>query len=880
MLSMSFLSASSCDHQLINYRAHEYNTSCILLTFLPYHTTPLFLNLLSILPTDLTPTFKVLYPYKNGLINPPRHSLVHSATTNNNFFSALNEYALKVCRQQAQSHTLLSFWAGIITEAVSGMLDNARSGRREFEKQKHEEILFRVLAVLNSAFAMKKIPELIISCYMISVVVAQKASLTDSVIDGLMESVVVSWTEETLSSGLICLAVLAQRKPSTTLSKKVFKAIIRLDNTTRKLSEVTANYQTSKLYLGLVAGCLKDLDKHTDDSRLVFLSSIFEINVFTEGELREAITIVLNAASDPEKTRGMSLDVQKQLAELIQKFGQSSSLQPIFRKTLAESSLNIPALEHNLQTVVDVPLPPQAIEDVNMEDVDDQNNVDTFTPSLESLAKEPQYSSSFLSKQFIPQFEALVQVFALAVDSETKITQFNDLQILNKAEATISPQFLSFFIRVFSGNYPIGIKAVALKAVSSSLSSTSENLDLQAILPFLFVALTDHSERIRREATGVLVNIHSLYKKAKKDNDSSTKPWAHDLIYGKGKQSTGISWLSVRDVQKVLERASLPGLEEYILDSNHIVKVIDATLRGTVLSDESGAVELKKSLRLNLFIFLCSHAIRMPVFAPKFGLLRLLNNVKKVSGTTRTKELLPLIEIWRALSQKEVDDICRYERLPSLESEQQVVSIVSPKDPEAINVLLSNVSPSSQSVRPAFVTAGFVRMKEIWSKLPEGSQLTAAEKLLDISLGLTSAENLVADNCRDVLRSVELSGPILVDLVRKIPASLTDVDAIGPAPKRRRTSQNNMVAMTVKDEAELSRLMDKMTFILEIVDSSNPGFHPELADGLFQTLAALHHFKSQIQSGMSYLLSLTLGSLLAIVNKSKVSCPLLFRFGS
>ena len=62
-----------------------------------------------------------------------------------------------------------------------------------------------------------------------------------------------------------------------------------------------------------------------------------------------------------------------------------------------------------------------------------------------------------------------------------------------------------------------------------------------------------------------------------------------------------------------------------------------------------------------------------------------------------------------------------------------------------------------------------------------------------------------------------------------------------------------------------------MTFILEIVDSSSPETHPELAGGLFQTLAALHHFKSQIQSGMSYLLSLTLGSLLAIVNTSKGS---------
>src|SRR5699024_9282693 len=128
-------------------------------------------------------------------------------------------------------------------------------------------------------------------------------------------------------------------------------------------------------------------------------------------------------------------------------------------------------------------------------------------------------------------------------------------------------------------------------------------------------------------------------------------------------------------------------------------------------------------------------------------------------------------------------------------------------------------------------------------------QAGAAEKLFDISLGLSTGDMPLASNCRDVLRSVQLSGSVLLQFLHKIPVSLTDLESLGPAPKRRRTSQNNMVAMTVKDEAELSKLMDKMTFILELVDSSTPETHPELADGLFQTLAALHHFKSQVQSG-------------------------------
>ncbi|KAJ5679855.1 U3 small nucleolar RNA-associated protein 10 [Penicillium macrosclerotiorum] len=856
------------------FRAHEYNTAFMILTFLPYHTTPLFLNLLSILPNDLTPTFKVLYPYKNGLVNPPRHPIVHSATTNKEFFATLNEYVLSACRQRAQSQTLVSFWAGIVTEAVAGMLDAARQGRREAEKQKHEDVLICVLPLLSRAFSMKKVPELVVSCYMISVVLAQKASLSDEVLDGLMESVVSSWSEETLSSGIICLSVLAQQKPSIGLPKKVFKAIVRIDNPVKQLADATVQYQNSKLLLGVVAGCVSDLDKQNDNTRLALLSALFEATILQENDLKEAMRLVLKAASNTEENRGMSLDIQTGLADLIQGFIRSPSSQTLFQKALADSALNISALEHNLQTVVEAPILPPAIEDIDMQDVDMEQQVDNFKPALESLTKEPLFGSSFLSQQSIPQFDALVQLFALAIDSEDKLTQFTNLRILGRADAIKNPQFISFFTRILSGSYPIGAKVTALNTLSSVLSSVSGDFDAQALLPFLIVALADQSERIRREATGTLAIIGSLYKNNKKSDE--VKPWACDAIYGKGKQSTGISWLPARDVQKILERALLPGLEEYILDPSYIAKVIDATLRGNVLSEDSGASELKKSLRTGFFTFLCSHVIRMPIFSPKFALLQILNSVKKVSGTTRTKELLPLLHYWRDLSETEVDEICVKERLSVLESESQIFAIVTPKDSDAMDVILSIVGSGSKAPRTSFVSAGFARMKDIWAKTAEETQITVAEKLLDISLGISVNEVSLADNCRDVLRSVELSGPILKNFVQKIPVSLTDIEALGPAPKRRRTSQNNMVAMTVKDEAELSKLMDKMTFILEVIDSSSPDAHPELTDGLFQTLAALHHFKSQIQSGMSYLLSLTLGSLLAIVNKSKEFAKPLF----
>lgn len=838
------------------------------MTFLPYHTTTLFLNLLSILPDDLPPTFKVLNPYKRGLVNPPRHPLVHSATTNKAFLRELNNYVLETSRQRAHHHALLSFWAGMMTEAVAGMLDTARSGRKGAEKEKHEDIILRVLPVLNDGFAMKDVSELVIGCYMVSVVLARKAALQNEVLDGLMEAVIGSWTRETASSGLTCVAVLAQQKPDATIPKKVFKAILLLDSPVKQLIEIATQYQTSNLLLAVVERCVEDLTKQKDPTRLDLLFVVFESQVLGESEMGKGMAMVLHAASNAHRDGALPLDIQTRLADLVQSFSRSESLQPILQSTIAESSLDMTALEHNLQTVIESAPKPKAIEDVEMGDAVQEEEQDNFTPALESLAKESQHEVSFLSTQSLPVFNNLVQTFALAIGSQERLDAFTNLPVLGKVHATKTPQFFSFFVRVFTGPYPIGTKIAALSTISSVFDVTPDlDVDLQALMPFLLIALADASERIRRETANLLAIVGGVYEGKKDDNP---KIWAQDTLYGQGEQSKNIRWLSFRDAQKIFDRALFPGLEECVLDPGHVARVLETTLRGSSTKG-AGASGLKKPVRLSFFTFLCSHAVHMPLFAPKVGLLSLLNNIDKAGGTTRTNELQPLLRMWRDLDESNARVICEKERLSVSKVEGQIVQTVTPKERDAITLLLSYISPGSESLRPSLIVAIFNRMKEIWPRVLEDHQTVAAEQLLDISLGLSTGETPLASSCRDVLRSVELSGAILFQFLQKIPASVTDMESLGPAPKRRRTSQNNMAAMTVKDEAELNKLMNKMTFVLELVDSSTPEAHPKLADGLFQTLAALQHFKSQIQSGMSYLLSLVLGSLLAIVNQSRES---------
>ncbi|KAL6235877.1 U3 small nucleolar RNA-associated protein 10 [Aspergillus navahoensis] len=840
------------------FRVHEYNTHFTILTFLPYYSTPLFLNLLAILPEDLPPALKVLIPYKRSAINPVRQALVQYAISNRGLITTLNDYVLRVSRQRAHHHALLSFWAGINTEGVAGMLDSSRSGRRNVEKQKQDDIILQILPVLNDGLAMKDVSELVIGCYMVCVVLAQKAELQDRVLDGLMEAVAGSWTEETMSSGLICIAVLAQQKPEPILPKRVFKAVLRLDDPLKQLAEVSTEYKTSQLLLGLVAGCVDSLSTQKDSARLELLSRMFESQLLNDADTAKAMALVLQAASGVDIT--MSLDAQTHLADLVQHFSRSNSLQPVFQKLIEESSIDLSVLEHNLQTAIESVTVSKAIEDVEMEDADkEETATDGYDSALESLAKESSFSTSFLAARSIPVFDKLVQAFALSAGSQVRASSFVELPVLCKFNATTSPQFLSFFIRVFTGPYPAGVKTTALKIISSNVSSaTWSDVDVQALLPFLLIALSDPSERVRSGAVDTLANIGKVVDKKKKAG-----VWARDSLYGKSKD---IPWLSSSDFQKVLERVVLPELEECRSDGEHIGRALENALRGTA-SDSASAI--KKPLRLAFFTYLCSHAVQLPLFAPKVGLLNLLNRVDKAGGTTRTKELEPLLKTWRNMSDQEVTEVHEREQISVSDFEAQVLKTVTPKEKDSINLLLSTVTPYSSSLRASFISSVFNRISEIWGKVSEDRQIAAAEKLFELSIEVS--ESPLVDNARDLLRRVELPGPVLLNYLQQIPVSITDIDSLGPAPKRRRTSQTNMVAMTTKDEAKLSKLMDKMTFILELVDGSNPETHPELTEWLFQTLAALHHFKSQIQSGMSYLLSLTLGSLLAIVNRSRAS---------
>lgn len=853
------------------FRIHEYNTSTLLLAFLPYHTTPLFLNVLSLVPNTIPPALKVLNPYKRSLTSPPRHPLVHSATTNRQFFSAFNNHVFHVCREGGAYQGLMSFWAGITTEAVAGMLDSARSGRSEVEKRNLEDVLLRVFPLIHTGLSLNNVPDMVVSCFLVCIVVATKAQLGDQVLDSLMEAAAGSWTEATFIDGIICLSVLAHQKQTKSLRPIVVKNVLRLDNSIDVLQDIRKRYPIDGLLVGLVQGCLADVEKQGDGSRLEYIENLFQRDLLTRDGTVQAMMVLATSADRILKSNDLSEDTRAKFSNIIHSFNESEQLLSAFREAVTKARVDFDALEMGFQTIIQSNEDAPVDEDIEMEDSSEhEQKANVIAQMFEFASNQNLKDPSFLAPSNSSVFYKLAELFGLIWTDNARLSAFIKLSIISKDPVS----FFSFFVRFFSNPYLPTARVTAINTVASKLSDEfKKRPEVQILLPFIIAALGDPSDSIRRAACGLLTAFASCLPKPKGDEDKSDSSYLEN-IYGK---DVKVESLLPRDLHKITHRALIPALEEYVLEPNQIAEALEAALRGHPKSGEknseekpeSGALELKKSARLSLFSFLASHAIVMPIYAVKLRLLLILNRIGKIGSTTRTQELAPLLQAWPSVHAEDASEIASREKININELDEQVAFIVTAKQKDAIDMLLSIVA-TKPGTRSDFVSAVFTRVTEIWPSVEPDRQVSVADSLLGMAVGQGPFPELT-DYAREALELVDLSGPVLSSFLNKISLAVTEIDSHSPATKRRRTGHSNAISLSSLDPKETNQLIRNMTFILELVDGSRPEEHPDLLGSLFRALAALHHLKQQLQSEMSYLLGLVLGIMLSVVNTLKES---------
>lgn len=814
---------------------------------------------------------------------PPRHTIIYNLINNHAFTSAFNSYVLRVCKLRYQHHGLLTFWASSLTEAVSGILDQAQSGRKGIHVRNEQDALIRLLPVLNEGLVLRKVPELRKGCYMILIVLASKATLSDDILTKMMEAVVAGWTRETTSPGLVCLALLAERRDATTLPKALFNEIIKLENLSTDLEVLSHRYRVGRLSLSLVLGSIDELPYTTAPELLDFIEKTLESPIMSDSQVTQALISLLNTMQHLADETASQRGSQMQLVNMLMRLCKGKTTGPLLMNALENLALDMDALEMRLQANI---RPPESTANKAAQDSDMPDLILTpelsnaFQEAMTHLPERELDEVSFLSHQTSRTFPKLAHAFMLAVGSPDSIEEFSKLPLLRGESALTQPLYYSFFIRIWCGPYPVQARRAALNVVSRTLASQPHiNANIQILIPYIIAALADPSSAVRKSATELLLACSVLFKKppANQKEYEQPQPWSVDDIYGPAEVNMELRCMSMAETRRIISAALIPDLEEYVLDNVHVIEALkrafQASSAGSLTNAYIEAKSLKTSQKVAFFAFLASHVSNTPILRVQLNLLKMLNRIDKVGGLSRTTMLLPLLQNWINKATAGIAEDCKAEEISPEDLEGQMVEIVTPRDDEGLATLIAIPHGQVGERRPGIMKAVMMRFQNLWPSLREDFKISACQAMLRLCLDTvqdSSVHLTYKSEAVDFLKSVPLSTDTLLAFLHELPTA-DNVQDSAVSVKRRKISQTeSKPKKTQAADAFLTAITD-ITFVLELTDSSRAAYNPRLMEGLFNMVGELQRFKAQAGSELAYLQCLTLGSLLEMTKSLKVS---------
>ena len=855
-------------------RVHQYNIPCLVFAFLPFHSSPMFPTMLSVIHEKIPPTLRFLHPYVQSLANPPRHAIVHAASINRHFFTAMSAYVLKSCHLGLQHPTLISFWVSIATEAVAAVLDQNRSARLEAQERNQEDTIIFLLPILNDGLSLDDVPELRVGCYMILTVLASKANLDDDVLSVMMEAVTHEW-DQTSHAGLICLGILAEQKRTAGLPRKAFEAVIALEHLDDDLMTISKQYKTDKLVLGVALGIVSGLDRDQDSGWLRLLRFLMEANIMSDASTKAIIDSLISVLQKTAREIGSNHDVQGSLAEFVLRLCDSEDLGAVIDSTITESRFDLDHLESRLRQVnYEESTSEQHTEHVNIKDADGQMITDDFETLASRIPTRTAYEISFLSHSDSYVYGSLAHAFHSVHTSAVDVEKFADLPVLRKSLGMTEPLFLSFFVRIWCGLGPAKERTAAIRAVADYFKAEKLTADVQMLFPYILYALSDASTIVRRSAANLVLVLAPAYARmADKGNKEANQPiLGQQQIYGQGCETQGVTWLSNKEAIRIILDLIVPGLEECMLDESHIAQILSDNLNGPKHFRDTNAKDLKKSLRLALLSSICSHVVNTPLYAVKSRLLEMLNQVPKVGSTSRTKLLLPLLSNTMKQDEQEYERICGREQLDQSQLLDRITSIVIPGDREGIQTLGSIIEPLNHLNFPSLRAAALHRLKIIWASIKPDLQFLLATTLFESAVGKAEVEvrgNRNAD-AMETLRTLPLSTAIYKSFLENVPSISSTLQSKPPVFKRRRTSHGHLNVHDPSDDRNLVSAIRQITFVLELIGDAKTERHPELLGGLFRVMSDLQHFPGHAVTAIGYLQLLALEGMLSIVNRAEV----------
>lgn len=748
------------------------------------------------------------------------------------------------------------------------------------QKQNQEDAVMRLMPILNGGLSLNGVSDLRVGCYMVVTVLASKAVLSDETLAAFMDAVVSKWVGTT-HAGLICLAVLAQRRDTAKLPRRTFKALMSIQSLEDDVRILKSQYEVRNLVLGVVLGILGKLRKDHSPELLRRLPTFLTPGFMDLTSLRVAVQAMQQLLGSFKHVEEFNL--VEPLSGIILQLAATEPTGQMVREVVLGSTDGPKSLQLQLENLGHADPMEQVSEDHEMIDVDQSQPVEspseTFDEALKRIETQTTHESSFLSKRSSHGFHDLIHAFALATDSSENIDRFSNLPFLRKLHAMKAPAFMSFFIRAWAGPYSVRTRAAAIDLVAKQFETGDLASDVQILLPYIFFALADPSSQVRRGSSRLAIHLAKAYKRAVESSEGRPELpiLGQAQIYGEENGDTDLSWLNFKEVSKLLQDFFIPNLEESSLDPSHVVKYFGSVMNGTehTGSSKSGRKDFKTSWKRSMFLFICSHVKKTPLLCVKSRLLQMLNQVPKAGGVSRTKELLPLFTEYVSENQVKFLERCSKEQVEPGQFMKSVVELISPTDREGVHALEGFVEHRRSLSHPLLQSTCLEHIRAIWPWIKHDLQASIAGNLLESALSNVSAgaETSQANDAIDILRTVKLSSSILSGFLKQLSLNKTITTNGMPAAKRRKKGHDQETCHATLESVDM--VLRRFTIVLELVDSSGPESHPELLKEHFDILEDLEAYQRHSGAQLGYLEVLTLDNAYRIINGLTVRSPLL-----
>jgi U3 small nucleolar RNA-associated protein 10 len=764
-----------------------------------------------------------------------------------------------------------------MTEAVNGMLDRTRSGRASVQNDNTQALLHRLGPIFAESLVMKKVPGLQIASYMAMTVFISKGGLEDNAVTAFMEQTVHGWTNDTIRPGLVALAIMAQFRSAKQMNSKVTKALMKVQNIGPMLVEIGKQHKVDKLANGLCLALIERFVKKGDSRGLPTIMAILGSQILKEKQIavifKSLLLTALKLNDDDDEDGALRRELGSALISLSQTTGKSGD---IIQSVIQEVEFDIEELEMKLDLSFRARKLATSEAATTSDDLEPAKKPEDLGAAVDELASRNESMSPCLLPEPNELFEEFSHLFFSIVSASSErtdiMTKFDGVPQLGRETALNDCTYFSFFIRIWCGPYPALARMAALNMVKNRLKSNdASKMDVQALIPYAITALSDPSKRVRRAAAELVAVVTGLYTPPVAAK--SMKIWGSGLLYGKVKDKHA---LSADIAAKLLHLQILPSIEECVMDPEHISSILKSVIeQGKYQVTPQPALDKKdhmgQSARLAVLSFFASHAELTPILLVKNRLLKSLNELKGVGSTSRTQVLLPLLNWWTSLSESEIQLRCARELqdVPILDS--RFVDIVVSNDAEGLEFLFKLLKDPLQREKADLLRAIFGRVRKMWPFMKDDVKFIAAEQFLAISQQPASSSpsddesSIVRTEAAELLQAVPLTTDILSFFLDSIQTGTKMITEPPPNKRRRTSSTDANRSLITQVTPELSQALRKVTFVLQLVDSSEPVSHPELLDGLFTALSELQHFRTVVGSELGYLQNLILRSLLAMM---------------